>query len=200
MIAQGTDGLSRGDHSQGVMQGLPMTAFIPLHIDPFERSPKLKKFVEDICEDLNPKFLSPTEWFTKGHTVGTFVWSPPPAAAEVVVEQLGFARLKRPHSMHIVVVPRLMTGRWRRHLSRGTDFYFKIDWEDIWPLREHYEPVLIFVCLPYLSHRPDFNGINSLLDRFRGAVLQENMSSISTCKRRDILRKLFNQTRSLCPV
>jgi hypothetical protein len=200
MIAQGTDGLSRGDHSQGVMQGLPMTAFIPLHLDPFERSPKLKAFVEDICKDLNPKFLSPTEWFTEGHKVGTFVWSPPPAAAEVVVEQLGFARLKRPHSMHIVVIPRLMTGRWRRHMSRGTDFYFKVDWVDIWPLKTHYEPVLIFVCLPYLSHRPDFNGINSLLDRFRGAVLQDNMSGISTRKRRDILRKLFKQTRALCPV
>eukprot|EP00978_Attheya_sp_CCMP212_P005518 scaffold12392_cov31-Attheya_sp.AAC.1 len=130
MIAQGTDGLSRGDHSQGVMQGLPMTAFIPLHIDPFERSPKLKRFVEDMCGNLQPKFLSPTEWFTEGYKVGTFVWSPPPAAAEVAVEQLGFARLKRPQSMHIIVVPRLMTGRWRRHMSQGTDFYFKVDWDD----------------------------------------------------------------------
>jgi hypothetical protein len=61
MITQGTDGLSRGDRSQGLMQGLPMTAFIPLHIDPFERSPKLKRFVEDMCGNLKPKFLSPTE-------------------------------------------------------------------------------------------------------------------------------------------
>jgi hypothetical protein len=200
MIAQGTDGLSRGDHSQGVMQGKPMITYVPLHLTPFERSPKLKGFVEDICSEVNPHFLSPTEWFTKGHSVGTFVWYPPPAAAEVVVEQLGFARLKRPESMHIVVVPRLMTGRWRRHLGRGTDFYFKVDWSDIWPLKEHYEPVLIFVCLPYRSHRPDFNRINSLLDRFRGSVLQDNMSSLSTIKRGNILRKLFKQTRALCPV
>eukprot|EP00978_Attheya_sp_CCMP212_P002156 scaffold4461_cov48-Attheya_sp.AAC.2 len=65
-----------------------------------------------------------------------------------------------------------------RHMSRGTDFYFKVDWEDVWSLKEHFEPVLIFVCLPYLSHRPDFNRINSLLDRFRGAVLQENMGVV----------------------
>jgi hypothetical protein len=201
MIAQGTDGLSRGDHSQGVMQGLPMTAFIPLHLDAFERSPKLKEFVRGICGNLNPQFLTPTEWFTEGHKgSGTLVWAPPPGAAEVVVEQLGFARLKRPQGMHIIVVPRLMTGRWRRHMSRGTDFYFKVDWADIWPLKEHFEPVLIFVCLPYLSHRPDFNGINSLLDRFRGAVLQENMSALSTRKRGDILRKLLEQTRALCGV
>eukprot|EP00978_Attheya_sp_CCMP212_P037942 scaffold183200_cov67-Attheya_sp.AAC.3 len=36
MIAQGTDGLSRGDHLQSVMQGLPMTAFMPLYLDLFE--------------------------------------------------------------------------------------------------------------------------------------------------------------------
>jgi hypothetical protein len=200
MIAQGTDGLSRGDHSQGVMQGKPMIAYVPLHLNPFDRSPKLKEFVEDMCGDLNPHFLTPTEWFTKGHSVGTFVWCPPPAAAEVVVEQLGFARLKRPESMHIVVVPRLMTGRWRRHMGRGTDFYFKVDWSDVWSLKEHFEPVLIFICLPYLSHRPNFNDINSLLDRFRGSVLQENLSNLSTRKRGNILRKLLKQTRALCPL
>jgi hypothetical protein len=128
------------------------------------------------------------------------VWYPPPAAVEVVVEQLGFARLKQPQSMHIIVVPRLMTGRWRRHVSRETVFYFKVDWDDIWSLKDLFEPVLVFVCLSYLSHRPDFNRINSLLDRFRGAVLQENMSVISTRKRRNILRKLLEQTRSLCPL
>jgi hypothetical protein len=32
MIAQGTDGLSRGDHTEGVMQGRSMTEFIPLHL------------------------------------------------------------------------------------------------------------------------------------------------------------------------
>jgi hypothetical protein len=43
MIAQGTDGLSRADHSQGVMQGLGMVDYMPLHEDPFDREPRLQK-------------------------------------------------------------------------------------------------------------------------------------------------------------
>eukprot|EP00978_Attheya_sp_CCMP212_P037943 scaffold183200_cov67-Attheya_sp.AAC.4 len=83
--------------------------------------------------------------------------------------------------MHIVVVPRLMTGRWLCHMSRGTDFYFKIDWSEVCPLNQHFEPVLLFICFPYTSHRLDFKGTNALLDRFQvqGTVLQDNMSEIS---------------------
>eukprot|EP00978_Attheya_sp_CCMP212_P011755 scaffold29206_cov30-Attheya_sp.AAC.3 len=200
MIHQGTDGITRGDQSQGVMRGFPMTAYVPLHLDPFEREPRLKVFMEEVTHGIEPKFLSPEGWFDEGQGLGTYVWSAAPAAAEVVVEQLGTARLKRPQSMHIFVVPRLMTGRWRRHMSRGTDFYFKMDWSDIWPLKDHFEPVLIFVCLPYSSHRPNFTGVNKLLDKFRGSLLQDELSALSQSKRRDILRKLFIETRALCPM
>jgi hypothetical protein len=57
---------------------------------------------------LDAEFLMLEDWFDKGH--GTFVWSAPPAAADVVIEQLGRARLRGPESMHIVVVPRVMTS------------------------------------------------------------------------------------------
>eukprot|EP00978_Attheya_sp_CCMP212_P029663 scaffold106064_cov25-Attheya_sp.AAC.1 len=46
MIEQGTDGLSRGGHSQGVMRGMPMTAYVPLHLNAFERDPRFKTFIE----------------------------------------------------------------------------------------------------------------------------------------------------------
>jgi hypothetical protein len=39
MIAKGTDGLSRADHSMGVMQGRSMMEYMPLHSDPLEREP-----------------------------------------------------------------------------------------------------------------------------------------------------------------
>jgi hypothetical protein len=42
MIAQGTDGLSRADHSEGVMQGKDMRDFIPLHLSPTQREPEVK--------------------------------------------------------------------------------------------------------------------------------------------------------------
>jgi hypothetical protein len=105
MIAQGTDGLSRADHSEGVMQGKPMVEFIPLHRDPLEREPKLKPWLDSVTKGLGAEYLTPEGWFDEGHGYGTYVWTPAPAAAEVVVEQLGRARLKRPESMHIVVVP-----------------------------------------------------------------------------------------------
>jgi hypothetical protein len=121
MIAQRTDGLSRADHTQGVMKGLEMVEFMPLHLDPLAREPKLKDWLGGAYAG------SQCNWFEKGHGRGSFIWTAPPAAVDVVVEQLGIARLKRTESMHFIVVAGLMTGRWRRHLTRGTDFYFRVD-------------------------------------------------------------------------
>jgi hypothetical protein len=118
MIAQGTDGLSRGDHTEGVMQGKDIREYIPLHLDAFQRSPGSKDWLTESLAELEPVFLEPEGWFTTGHNFGNFVWSPPPAAADVAVEQLGKARHKRPECLHIVLVPRLMTGYWRRAMIR----------------------------------------------------------------------------------
>jgi hypothetical protein len=192
MIAQGTDGLSRADHSEGVMQGRTMMEFIPLHRDPLEREPKLKPWLESVTKGLNPKFLDLEGWFDEGHGYGTYIWAPAPAAAEVVVEQLGRARLKRPESMHIVVVPRVMTGRWRRHLTQGTDLYFKMDWNGVWPLSEQFEPLLIFVCLPYESPSPGHEKRDKLLE-----VLRDNLQEVPEVQRRDFLRKFLKQAGAL---
>src|SRR6056300_31347 len=43
MIQQGTDGISRADHSNGVMSGDNMVQHIPLHLDAIQRSPILKE-------------------------------------------------------------------------------------------------------------------------------------------------------------
>ena len=201
MIAQGTDGLSRADHSEGVMKGTQkMEEFMPLHEDAFFRSPELRKFVEEVVQPLDASFLSPEGWFDEGHGTGNYVWTPPPAAADVVVEQLGRARHKRPESMHLVVVPRVMTGLWRRHMTRGSDFYFKIDWPDIWPLKSQFEPLLIFVCLPYRSANPRLEERERLLETFRRSLLVDEVREISAGGRRDLLRKLLQRARSLCPL
>jgi hypothetical protein len=99
MILQCTDGLSRGDHSEGVMRGENFLKFIPIGIDPFARSDKLKEFAEYITQDLGgTTFLKPNEWFEEYHAFGNFLLSPPPAAADVVVDLLGKARHKRPQA------------------------------------------------------------------------------------------------------
>jgi hypothetical protein len=168
MIAQATDGLLRADHTQGVMKGLGMVEFMPSHLDPLEREPKLRGWLEELKHGLNATFLEPDDWFDKGHKRGNCIWTAPPAAVDVVVEQLGRARLKRPESMHFIVVARLMTGRWRRHLTRGTDFYFRVGSEQVWPLKEHFEPLLIFVCLLYCSSLPRLAEKGLLLEELRG--------------------------------
>jgi hypothetical protein len=78
-------------------------------------------WIEDVTRSLHFKALEPSGWFDDAHEFGNFVWNIPPAAAEVVVEHLGFARLKHPQAMHIIIVPWLMTGRWRWHLTQGTN-------------------------------------------------------------------------------
>jgi hypothetical protein len=112
MIAQGTDGLSRADHSTGVMQGRDIRDWIPLHRSALEREPRVVDWSSDVTKGMDFRTLAPDDWFAARHEFGNFIWAPPPAATDVVVEQLGKAMLRRPESMHILIVPRLMAGRW----------------------------------------------------------------------------------------
>ena len=48
MIAEGVDGLSRGCLSEGVMRGEPMSGFIPLHLNAFERSSGVESWLRAV--------------------------------------------------------------------------------------------------------------------------------------------------------
>jgi hypothetical protein len=200
MIAEGTDGLSRADHGEGVLLGKDIRFFIPLHLDPTVREPKVSEWISDVTRGLDFKVLKPSGWFDDAHNDGNFVWTIPPAAAEVVVEQLGFVRLKRPNSMHILIVPRLMTGRWRKHLTRGTDGYSRLEDKDVWDLSSHHEPLLIFVCLPFHSAKPKLQERSRLLDRISRTLYEQRVPQTRSGRRRDILRQLFWEARKLCPL
>jgi hypothetical protein len=198
MINKGTDGLSRADHSTEVMMGHDITDWVPLNKGALTREPKLDRWLSQVTKGMNLERLSPEGWFTNGHGYGNFIWAPAPAAAEVVVEQLGKAIMKRPESMHLIIVPRLMTGRWRRHLGHGTDGYFKLDCQFVWDLKDQFEPVLIYVCLPYVSSRPRLSERGELLDEFRGALPKGDMPSLSARRGWIVLRKLSLDARKLC--
>jgi hypothetical protein len=200
MISQWTDGLSRAHHSTGVMQGRDIRKWVPLNRNAFAREPKLTSWFKDVSKRLQFRTLTPEGWFTMGHEYGNFIWAPPLAAADVVVEPIGKAIMKRPEAMHIVVVPRLMTGRWRRHLGRGTDGYFKLDCHALWDLKYHFEPLLIYFCLPYVSSRPKLLERAKLLDEFRGALPTAEMPPLSASRGRALLRKLLLGARELCPM
>ena len=181
MIAQGTDGVSRGNLAEGVMAGKPMADFLPFHLTALERSPGLlpwvKSWLGESCEVLTPE-----GWYERGHDfdggrvntdgvwmpslrAGTFVWAPPPAAADAAVEELRKARHKRQQSMHVVLVPRLLTPKWRKQLHKAADcvFFMPAGCGDAWPA-EMFEPCLIAVCFPFLAHRPwQLRGVPRLL-------------------------------------
>jgi hypothetical protein len=127
-------------------------------------------WLDHSLEGLGFSRLTPEGWFTTSHDFGNHIWAPPSSTCDMVVEQLGQARLKRPESAHLIIVPRLMTGRWLRHLGRGSDGYFKIqDSPDLWDLLAQFEPLLIFVCLPFVSSRgPPWNTGRSCWTNFRG--------------------------------
>lgn len=171
MIAEGGDGVSRGSLNEGVMAGEDILSFIPLHLSAIERSSALLPWLRSWTgSDL--EVLTPTDWFQKGHDIrgwkkaegepfqrpvikaGVYGWFPPPAAADVALEQLRIARTKRQDSTHLFVCPRLFCPMWLKQMNKACDLVFKIPVGAIgWPV-EMFEPLLIGVCFPFLRFKP----------------------------------------------
>jgi hypothetical protein len=156
MIYQGTDGLSRGDQNAGVMTGESFLSHIPLHLGCLEREPKLHEWIESWAKGAKggpPKFLTPEDWFLPHASGGCFVWTPPPAAARRAIFCLGQSILKRSNSVHVVVIPRLMTALWRKVLEKTCDVSFTVPVGTVvWGSEEH-EPLVLTIALP-LSRDP----------------------------------------------
>jgi hypothetical protein len=157
MIAQGTDGISRGALNEGVMNGESMMSFIPIHLSATARSPLLQDWLRSWLPG-SPRFLEPLDWFQLGHGIagygrnfeqsvvpvlcepGQFVWTPPPYAADMVVAELRKSRLKRAQHLHAFVCPRLCAPMWRRH-------FFKVA---TWSLK--FLPALLFGLPRCMNH------------------------------------------------
>jgi hypothetical protein len=69
MIAQGTDGCSRGVLLEGVMAGEDMLSFVDLAKSAFKRSPKLLDWIQSWCLDSGIQPLKPEDWFERGHGI-----------------------------------------------------------------------------------------------------------------------------------
>ena len=175
MIAQGTDGLSRGSFLEGVVAGSQMLSFIDLALSATVRAPGVIEFVKSWVEPVlgGLKLLSPEEWFVEGHGIvggkkdargvwipthagggKAYLWSPPPVIADVALEECLKAVHKRTDSFHIFVIPRLFTLRWMRLLYKLSDFVFHIQpGSRFWPSDMH-EPLFVGISLPLLSRFP----------------------------------------------
>jgi hypothetical protein len=171
MKAQGTDGVSRGQLTEGVMNGESMFAFLPMHESALQQSALVKNWLKDtVGKDVT--FLTPDGWFERGHDhiyspkvgwdghwrptlrSGKFVWTPAPAAAWVALEELRKARIKRQQSTHIFVCPRVMTPEWLKQLNKVADVVITVPvGHPAWP-KEMYEPLLIGFVFPFVRHAP----------------------------------------------
>jgi len=218
MISQGTDGLSRGDFSEGVMCGSTMMSFIPIHLTALARSSTLKGWIESLItpslkQSERIEFLDESGWFYRGHDLsggrlskegiwmpdtrpGIFVWCPAPAAAQVAVEQLREARNKRTQSLHVVVLPRLFTSLWRRQLNRVADLFVEIPFiEGVWEKQSQHEPLTLAFIFPFLKHSPwQLRRTGAFLEMGRMLSKMWKETEVSTGF---ILCKLLSRTRSL---
>ena len=73
MVDQRSDGLSRGNLVEGVMRGADMKGFIPINKTAFERSPKLKKWL-DKWTQVECTFLDTAGWYTTGQELVEDAW------------------------------------------------------------------------------------------------------------------------------
>ena len=169
MIAQGTDGVSRGSLAPSTLLHKPIREFASLHISALDRCNNLHKWVRTWV-GKDPFFLSPKQWFVEGHDIrfkkeklgqrsmfyesSTYVWSPPPAAAKVALEQLRYARIKRQRSIHVFLIPRLFYGIWREQLYKSMDLILIVPPHlSCWP-EEMFEPLILAFCFPFSRYEP----------------------------------------------
>ena len=213
MIAEGGDGVSRGLLNEGVMSGESILSFIPLHLSAIDRCTHLLPWIYSwVGEKL--EVLTPKDWYQLGHDIrgwadpkngepfsrpllrkGVFGWFPPPSCADVALEQLRMARIKRQDSSHVFVVPRLLTPRWLKQLWKACDVVLSVPaGTQGWPV-DMYEPVLIGICFPFLSFNPwQFRGtpkMFSMARKLRG-VFKENELDAGT-----LLRKFWKSSHRM---
>ena len=194
-----------------------MARFVPIHLNCLEREEGLAEWLSKIIPphqgEEQPIFLDYDGWFERAHDIaggtingdgvwtplykrGTYIWTPPPAAAQVAVEQLRKARGKREESTHVFVVPKLMAPEWRRQLFRVSDLYIELPFgNEFWPKQKQHEPLILAITFPFLSHRPwqlkrtgAFLGMGGVLRKlFKADQITPGI----------VLRKLFEQQRKL---
>jgi hypothetical protein len=198
MIVQGTDGLSRGEFLTGIMRGMPMLEFVPLHLSVLERrkGPVLD-FLSNVTQGEPFLRLQPDQWLLDPHDVdGNYLWTPPPVIADVAVFQLAEAVHIRPWNTHIVVLPGLMTALWRKMLSKTADVILTLPFDDtVWPRESQFEKLTFAIVFPLLDSNPWRVKRTPLLRQFEVQV--RNLQGQSFTQYRDSLCKLWLSARAL---
>jgi hypothetical protein len=176
MIAQGTNGLSRGLFLEGVMVGRDMLSYIDLAKGAIKRQPKLVDYVQSWVRQAlrqEVKVLQVEEWFQEGHGIlggskdlhrvwipnhesngRVYLWNLPPVIADVALEECMKAIHKRTDAFHIFLIPQLYSPSWLCMLYKLSNFVFVIPpGSRHWPSHMH-EPLFIGISLPLVRCCP----------------------------------------------
>ena len=109
--------------------------------EPLIVSPKLNPWIKSWAGD-NTTFLTTKYWYLRVQDIcwcsydikvcwypkiksGTYVWASPPAAADICLEDLRKALMKRKKSTHIIIIHRLMNPKWIEHIDKATNCIFE---------------------------------------------------------------------------
>lgn len=184
MILQGTDGLSHGEYSTGVMTGTPLLSFFPCHLTALDRSSTLLPWLRSWCPHTHLHPLSPAEWFELGQGLQggaystdwiwiphetpqqAFLWAPAPAAAYVAVDSITLSHHKCTTLHHIFICLRLFTYLWCKKLFKVPDLVLELPagYHPSWPKLLH-EPLIICLTLPFLPFSPwQLRGSGAVLE------------------------------------
>jgi hypothetical protein len=196
MIAQGTDALSRGFTTAGVMAGMDFSLFVPLHQSVQDRqdSTILRRWIESWLGES--KWLAPEEWFEPQSLVTPCIWTPPPAAADAALDQLGkWLHMGPTDTIHVVVIPRLMTSRWRKILGKTCDLVFTIPVGSVLWSYSLFEPLIVGICFPFIRFKPWRLRGTPLLESVERALREVPQASGGWGG--SILCKLLHTTRTL---
>jgi hypothetical protein len=85
-------------------------------------------------------------------------------------------------------------------LLKATDFNCRLALPSLWDMEAQFEPLLIFVCLPFLPHRPDFDQRESHCKGLRRILQPEDLSEADPEIQGDLLRQLLLQARTVSSV
>lgn len=153
MKACGVDGLSRGTILDGAMLGLRLMNFIPLNKSVLERSTTFNEWFGSI--DVPCTWMTEMDWFNlKPQPKHLHIWTPPPSVADTCVERIALNIHIRPYTTHCAIVPRLMTTKWRKQISKAADLILEMPAGNfIWDTNQH-EPLLFFFYFPLNRNYP----------------------------------------------
>jgi hypothetical protein len=155
------------------MAGEDMLTFVDFALPAMEHYPPLIDWVRQWTNRPRLSPLTPEEWFEEGHGITGGVpdqnhvwipthevagemhlWAPLPAVADATLEELLKARHKQTDTFHVLLIPRLMTPRWRHLFNKACDFSFIVSpGSSFWPVKM-YEPLWVGIILPFIKHRP----------------------------------------------